>query len=142
MTESVPVKVPFGHSDIDLIAVHPRGDQITLPNRVEIGPRVIVETKDEHDCDPKGGEFGKMLAADLLQFDERGFIPVSAKGAKFSMLREQHFAKATEFLGSNDFDRLFVVHSINVDVLVDAAERRSAVGNYWLMVTVLVGDLI
>jgi hypothetical protein len=60
VTESVPVKVPDAYSEIDFIAVHPRGDQFALPNGAEIGPRVLVETKDEHDFDQKGGEFGKM----------------------------------------------------------------------------------
>jgi hypothetical protein len=44
VTESVPVKVPFGISDIDIVAMHPGGKSVTLPDGTVIGPRVIVES--------------------------------------------------------------------------------------------------
>jgi len=58
LTESVPVAGPGGHSDIDLVAIQAGLHPFALPNGRCVGPRVIVETKDEHDFDPKGKEFG------------------------------------------------------------------------------------
>jgi hypothetical protein len=143
VTESVPVKVPFGHSDIDLIAVHPRGERIKLPDGTVAGSRLIVETKDEHDFDPTGAEFGKLLAKDMLHVDtERGFIPAGAKEIKFSMLREQHHAKAIDFLGTQEFERLFVVHAIDQRVLGAHADLFARHRIHWLTVPELVRDLI
>ncbi len=42
--ESIPVPVPYGQSDIDFLAMHPRLLSITLPDGAQIGPRFIVET--------------------------------------------------------------------------------------------------
>jgi len=53
ITESVPVPVPYGRSDINFIAMHPRLNTLTLPDGSNLGPRLIVETKDEHDWEPK-----------------------------------------------------------------------------------------
>jgi hypothetical protein len=142
VTETLPVKVPYGHSDIDLVAMHPRDEHIMLPNGSFVGPRFIVETKDEHDFDPNGIEFGKMLATDMLQFGEHGYIPIDAKGVKFSMLREQHLMKATDFLGTSDFDRLFVVHAVNPSVIAAHSEVFSANRIHWLTLPDLVRDLV
>ena len=46
--ESVPVAVPYASSDIDLLALRPDGTPFELPNGTQVGPRLIVETKDEH----------------------------------------------------------------------------------------------
>lgn len=59
LTESVPVFVPGGHSDIDLMATQAGLHAFALPDDVVVRPRLIVETKDEHDFDPKGKDFGK-----------------------------------------------------------------------------------
>lgn len=40
VTESMPVAVPYGLSDIDILAMHPSGGTITLPNGHAVGPRV------------------------------------------------------------------------------------------------------
>ncbi len=47
--EGIPVPVPYALSDIDLVAFHPESKPFELPTGHEIGPRVIVEAKDEHD---------------------------------------------------------------------------------------------
>src|SRR5687768_623757 len=59
--EGIPVKVPYALSDIDLVALHPLGHTIALPTGTTIGPRLIIETKDEHDWEPSGREFGALL---------------------------------------------------------------------------------
>jgi len=46
--ESVPVAVPCASSDIELLALRPDGTPFELPNGTQVGPRLIVETKDEH----------------------------------------------------------------------------------------------
>ena len=53
--EAIPVRVPYALSDIDLGAYQPRGESVHLPDGSTIGPRLIVETNDEHDWEPLGG---------------------------------------------------------------------------------------
>ncbi|MDQ3780057.1 MAG: hypothetical protein M3354_05880 [Chloroflexota bacterium] len=134
VTEGVPVKVPYGHSDIDLLALQPLSTTIQLPNEDSVCPRLIVEAKDEHDWEPTGDQFGQLLRADMTMKGSGRFIPKGSKGVKFSMLREQHFQQATTLFGSDDFDRLFVVHAIAADVLAELgpalAERRI----YWVTI--------
>ena len=142
VTEGVPVKVPYGHSDIDLLALQPLSKSIQLPNGMSVGPRLIVEAKDEHDWEPTGDQFGQLLRADMTMMGSGRFIPTGSKGVKFSMLREQHYRQATALFGSDDFDRLFVVHAIDADVLADLgpalAERRIA----WVTIPEVVADLV
>src|SRR4051812_41396752 len=73
--ESVAVKVPGGNSDIDLVAMRPDGGRIALPDATILGPRVIVETKDEHDWDSSGGEFGANLRSDVVKMGDLLFVP-------------------------------------------------------------------
>jgi hypothetical protein len=58
------------------------------------------------------------------------------------MLREQHYRKAQEVFGTDDFDRLFVVHAIDRAVLQELGpwlhERRI----YWLTISDVVADLV
>lgn len=61
LAESVPVPVPYALSDIDLVAMKPDGQPLQSPSGRTIGPRLIVEAKDEHDWDPTGREFGRLL---------------------------------------------------------------------------------
>src|SRR5206468_525496 len=91
LRESVPVPVPYALSDIDFVGLRPDGGTWSLPNGVRVGPRIIVETKDEHNWDATGREFGALLAKDATMLDSRGIIPKAAKGVKFTMLREEHF---------------------------------------------------
>lgn len=114
--ESVPVKVRGGNSDIDLIASRPDSSRFSLPTGANVGPRLIVETKDEHDFDKSGREFGKMLRADAAMMGQAAFISDEAGKPKFTMLRKQHFDKATSIFGSSDFDRLFVIHAVDPQV--------------------------
>ena len=140
--EGVPVPVPYALSDIDLVAIHPQDHRTALPTGVSIGPRLIVETKDEHDLEPTGREFGRFLRADVAQMGQEPFIPRGAKGVKFSMLRQEHYERATALFGTGDFDRLFVVHAIDPLVLDELgatlAERRIV----WLTVPEVVLDLV
>jgi hypothetical protein len=114
--EGVPVKIPYAHSDIDLVALHPLGQAFSLPTGATIGPRVIVETKDDHDWDASGREFGQLLRADVVTMDGGLFIPWGTKGVRFSMLLAEHFDRAVSLFGDGDFDRLFVVHAIEPGV--------------------------
>jgi hypothetical protein len=80
--EGIPVPVRYGLSDIDLVALHPQSLTKPIPNGSSIGPRVIVETKDEHDWDATGREFGDALRSDLAQMATTRFIPRGAKGVE------------------------------------------------------------
>jgi len=111
--ESIPVAVPYASSDIDLVALRPDLKPFPLPSGVAAGPRLIVETKDEHDWEASGAEFGACLRADVDKMGDMGFIPKGVKGVKFTMLRQQHYEKAVPLFETDDFDRLFVVHALD-----------------------------
>jgi hypothetical protein len=140
--EGVPVKVPYAHSDIDLVVLHPLGHPFSLPTGASVGPRLIVETKDEHDWEPSGREFGQLLRTDVAKMDGGPFVPRGAKGVKFSMLREEHFDRAVSLFGDSDFDRLFVVHAIDPSVLDELALALSQRRIYWMTVPQIVRDLL
>jgi hypothetical protein len=126
--ESVPIPVPYALSDIDLIAIRPDLQTFALPDGTTVGPRLIVEMKDEHDWEPTGKEFGKSLIKDIQKMEQMLFIPKGTKEVKFTMLREEHYEKATSFFGTNQFDRLLALHAISADAKLDLAaamaERR------------------
>lgn len=143
VSESIPVPVPYGQSDLDLVAIHPALRRIALPDDRQVGPRFIVEAKDEHDWDASGRDFGKLLLADVDKMGTQRFVPRSVPGTvKFSMLRQAHFEKAAAIFGTDDFDRLFVVHAIappaGSDVLARLTEHRI----FWLSVPEVVADLV
>jgi hypothetical protein len=142
VTEGVPVPVPYGLSDIDLVAMHPENRQITLPGGVTLGPRIIVETKDEHDFDPSGREFGKLLQNDAAMLTELPFIAIGNKNVKFSMLREQHYRRAEALFGTDDFDRLFVVHAVDRAVVDELGSTLAPRRIHWLTISELVRDLL
>lgn len=143
VSESVPVAVPRGHSDIDLIATQAGLHAFALPGGLAVGPRLIVETKDEHDFDPKGKEFGTWLLRDVDKLGANPFVPKGVQGTvKFSMLREQHFLKATELFGSPDFDRLFVVHAIDPATLSSIGSTLLEKRIHWITIDVVVRDLL
>jgi len=143
LTESVPAAVPGGYSDIDLIATQAGLHSFELPDGVTVGPRLIVETKDEHDFDPKGKEFGKWLLSDVDKLGANPFIPRTAQGTvKFSMLREQHFRKAIELFGSPDFDRLFVVHAIDPAAPSSIGPALLEKRIHWITIDVVMRDLL
>lgn len=108
--ESVAVKVPYGTSDIDLVAMRPDSKIWHLPDGSPI-VRAIIETKDEHDFDPLGKDFAKRLRADVAALGDKLYIPKRQK-AHFTMLRQEHFEQAAQIFGGDDFDRLFVVHAL------------------------------
>jgi len=139
--ESIPVPVPYGQSDIDMLALRIDGQSITLPAGDRIGPRLIVETKDEHDWEPTGREFAKLLTSDIRLMGDGRCIPAKTKGVKFIMLREEHFDVATKLFGADDFDRLFVVHALDSVVRRQFSERLRTVRVHWMTVTELVQDL-
>ncbi len=111
--EGVPVPVPYALSDIDLVALHPDAKTLQLPDGSVVGPRLIVETKDEHDWEPTGRQFGALLPDDVAKMAGDRFVPRGATGIKFSMLRQEHFERVSALFGTYDFDRLFVVHAID-----------------------------
>jgi hypothetical protein len=139
--ESIPVKVPFGNSDMDLIASQPGGSRFSLPTGASVGPRLIVETKDEHDYDKSGREFGKMLRADTVMMGKEAFVSDEAGKPKFTMLRKQHFDKATSIFGSTDFDRLFVIHAVDPQVQADLGPLLAAKRIYLIGIREVVKDL-
>jgi hypothetical protein len=124
------------------LALHPLGNTISLPNGQSVGPRLIVETKDEHDWEPSGREFGALLRADVEKMGSLPYVPRGAKGVKFSMLREEHYEQATALFGTDDFDRLFVVHAVAPEVLADLAPELARCRIHWLTIPDLVRDLV
>lgn len=142
VSEGIPVKVPYAHSDIDLVALHPLGEAFALPKGATVGPRVIVETKDEHDWDVSGREFGDALRADVAKMNGGLFIPRGTKGVRFSLLREEHYNRAVALFGTGDFDRLFVVHAITPAVLAELSSFLSDQRIYWTTVPGIVCDLL
>lgn len=140
--ENIPVPVPYASSDIDIVAVRPDSTPMPLSDGVMVGPRLIVETKDEHDWDASGAEFGACLRADVAKMDDTPFIPKGVKGVKFTMLRQQHYEKAVELFGSDDFDRLFVVHALDDKVrreLCPQLAERCRI--HWVTLPEIVADL-
>lgn len=138
--ESLPVPVPYNQSDIDLLAIHGDMTQITLPNDVKVGPRLIVETKDEKDWESTGKEFGVLLESDISKMRDGLFVP-NKTACKFSMLRQEHYEKATEFFASTDFDRLFVVHAINSEALARCSNFLNARRIHIITIRELVADI-
>lgn len=118
--ESLPVPVPRALSDLDLVAITSNLQQIKLPNGSCVGPRMILEVKDEHDWEPTGREFGHFFKSDLEKMMGKTYIPEGTKGVKFTMLRQQHYEKAFKIFGdSSDFDRIFIVHAIDKTLFQD-----------------------
>jgi len=114
--------------------------KIELPNGVYVGPRLIVETKDEHDWEPTGKEFGKLLDSDISKMVGNPCIPKKTP-CKFSMLREEHYEVACDFFGCDDFDRLFVLHAIDSEVLTRHSEFLTSCRIYVLTIPELVTDV-
>lgn len=143
--ESLPVPVYRGFSDIDLLAI--RGDmkpfRLSSESSIEIGPRLIVETKDEHDYDHYGKEFAKRFVADIATMADNQFIPKTnpATPCCFTMLREEHYLKAKEFFGSEDFDRLLVLHALDRTSVNWPTESLVAKRIHVLPITDIVRDL-
>jgi len=143
VTESVPVSVQGGNSDIDLVATQAGLRTFDLPDGTPVGPRLIVETKDEHDFDPKGKDFGKWLLSDVEKIGASGFVPIGTQGmVKFSMLREQHFVTAATLFGGAEFDRLFVVHAIDPAMLSSVRADLLARRILWITIDVVARDLL
>ncbi len=72
------MRVPYGTSDIDLVAMRPDGTAWQLPDGTAI-VRAIIETKDEHDFDPADHDFAKRVRADVAALGDGRFIPKSQK---------------------------------------------------------------
>jgi hypothetical protein len=140
--EGVPVPVPYGQSDIDIVAIRPDGSTFELPNGMAVGPCVIVETKDEHDWDPSGRGFWARLRADWELMRDGVAIPSRTKGVKFTMLREEHFVKATTIFGNSDFDRIFVMHALDETIGRELAPRLVDHRIYLTTTREVVSDLV
>jgi hypothetical protein len=139
--ESIPVPVPYNQSDIDMLGLKLNSEAIPLPSGDRVGPRVIVETKDEHDWEPLGREFAKLLMGDISLLGENRFVAAKTKGVKFTMLRQEHFELATKLFGTEDFDRLFIVHALDPSLRPQITERMRSIRVYWLTARELVHDL-
>lgn len=111
---SVPVAVPYGLSDLDFVAIRSTLEPILLPDGTAVGPRLVLETKDEYDFDPTGRQFGQLLRTDAALLGESGWVPSGTPGSvKFSMLRQAHYDEASKIFGTREFDRIFVVHAVD-----------------------------
>jgi len=141
LRESIPVPVPYGQSDIDFAAIRPDQSSFELPTGVKVGPRIIVETKDEHDWDSSGRDFGAGLLSDWAKMKDKPFIPEKTKGVRFVMLRQEHYELAKSLFGCEDFDRLFVVHAIDKDALEKCAATLEEGRIHWISVKELLSDL-
>lgn len=89
-----------------------------------------------------GREFGALLRADLEKMNDHHYVPPGVKGIKFSMLRQQHFEKAAAIFGTEDIDRLFVVHAIDQRVLEEFSDMLAMRRIYWLTIPDVVRDLV
>jgi hypothetical protein len=140
-SEAIPVPVPYNQSDIDFLAITANSSQIELPDGVRLGPRIIVETKDEHDWDPSGREFAKAIGRDLGFAGEGRFVPAKGKGVAFTMLKQEHFEIATQRFGTEDFDRLFVVHALESGARAEITSKTRAIRVHWMTAPEMVRDL-
>jgi hypothetical protein len=139
--ESLPVPVPYNQSDIDFLAVKGNMEKIELPGNIKLGPYLIVETKDEHDWEPKGKEFAKLFVSDIDKMEGSLYVPEKTQ-CKFTMLRQEHYAKANEFFGNNTFDRLFVLHAIDKNIFTFEIEQSlNANQIYIITISEIVEDL-
>ncbi len=142
LRESVPVPVPYNQSDIDFVAIRPDLLRFRLPTGESVGPRLIVETKDEHDFDPSGRDFGKRLLEDVTALGDGLFIPAdSPHKARFTMLKQQHYEVARDLFTTEDFDRLFVVHSLDQGVREHVSGSLMQKRIYWVTVSEVLRDL-
>jgi hypothetical protein len=133
--------VPYNQSDIDMLGLSLNNQAVTLPTGDRVRPRVIVETKDEHDWEPLGRKFGKLLVSHISLLGESRFVPAKTKGVKFAMLRQEHFELAAKLFGTEDFDHLFVVHAFDPSLRPLIRERMRSVRVYWMTARELVRDL-
>jgi hypothetical protein len=139
--ESLQVTVPSNYSDIDFAGIHRTLGTFKLPDGSVVGPRIIVETKDEHDG-PTGRVLGNLLRADLEKLSPEGFIKRNTSDVKYTMLKEEHFDVARAFFDSAEFDRIFVIHAL--DDAVRAEVSPSLAQNHrihWMTIPELASDL-
>ena len=141
LDEELPVPVPYALSDIDLVAMRPDLSTFTMPDGTTIGPRVIVEVKAEHDWDLAGREFGQLLQKDFDLLDHGPWIPAGTRGVKFVMLRQEHAESAAAYFGTDDFDRLFIVHALDPKVRAELTPRLAELRIYWMTIPELIEDV-
>jgi len=141
IAESVPVKVSHGYSDIDLVAMRPDLQPWVLPDGTQV-IRAIIETKDEHDFDPTGHDFGRRVKEDAEALGKVQYI-ARGKKANFSMLRQEHYEKAASIFGTTAFQRLFVVHALDASVRQEICPALAVEKHiYWITVEEVMSDLI
>lgn len=70
------------------------------------------------------------------------FVPSTTEGTRFSMLRQEHFEHAAELFGTDGFDRLFMVHAIDPEVVTGLPGRFGEERIYWRMIPTVVEDLM
>jgi hypothetical protein len=58
------------------------------------------------------------------------------------MLREQHFRRASQFFGSQEFDRLFIVHALDPHILANLDAQLAKIRVSWLTARQLTLDLL
>jgi hypothetical protein len=142
VSESLPVAVPYGLSDLDFVAIRSTLEPILLPDGTAVGPRLVIETKDEHDFDPTGRQFGKFLRTDTALLGKSGCIPAGTPGSvKFSMLRQAHYDEASKLFGTGEFDRIFVVHAVDSLIPEELRPRLSTHRIFLLTIAEVARDL-
>lgn len=70
-----------------------------------------------------------------------GYVPRTAAKVKLSMLREEHFRIATDLFGTDEIDRLFVLHAIDALTREELAAKLAGHGIHILTVHKIVRDL-
>jgi hypothetical protein len=90
----------------------------------------------------QGGSSVALLRIDVSKMGDEAFIPRDAKGVKFSMLRQQHYERAKDIFGTDDFHRLFVVHAMDGQVLSELGPMLVRHKIYWLTIKEIVEDLL
>jgi len=135
------VPVPRALSDIDLVAMRADLSTFATPDGTTVGPRVIVEVKAEHDWDLSGREFGQLLEKDVELLGDDAWIPAGTRGVKFVMLRQEHADRAAAYFGTDDFDRLFIVHALDPRVRTELTALLAECRIYWMTIPELIGDV-
>lgn len=101
-----------------------------------------MEGKDEHDYDAKGREYGKRLLKDMEALGDGRFVPSDhPEKVGFTMLKQQHFEVASRTFGTDDFDRVFVIHALAEGTRQQVTDLLGKKRIFWITVHELLHDL-
>lgn len=69
------------------------------------------------------------------------WIPAGTRGVKFVMLRQEHAERAAGYFGTDDFDRLFIVHALDPKVRAELTPRLAELRIFWTTIPELIEDV-